>query len=266
VNSQKQTLSIERFMNTNSALGNLRIIRTTDVGGYSPKNHTGTINRRMISRDTVGAKNIEVLIGTIVKGSGAHPHAHPNIEQLGYILTGTGVSVVDGVSRDAAPGRWSILPRGCFHEFQVTSEEPVRVIVVYVPPYHENPDAVTLDQPVEGLGNCNVDLLAPEMPKPTPDKTSLQPIITRSTTGAEKAEVHLVTAHPSGPLHLPGAPSVEQVLYVESGHMEIISGEQTLPADEGDWVFIPAGVSATVTAGDTAGGRAHLIRGSEVNF
>lgn len=253
-------------MTKNSNLEQLKIIRTTDIGGYSPKNHTGTINRRMISRDTVGAKNIEILIGTIVKGSGAHPHAHPKIEQLGYMLTGTGVSVVDGMTRDAAPGRWSILPYGCFHEFRVTSDEPVRVIVVYVPPYHENPDAVTLDQPVEGLGKCNVELLAPEMPKPTPDRTSLQPIITRSATGAQKAEVHLATIHPSSPLQIPGAPKVEQVLYVESGQMEIVSGDQKLLAEEGDWVFIPAGVSASANAGGTLGGHAHLIRGSEVDF
>ena len=33
-------------------------IREADVPGYSPANHTGTLNRRLISPDTVGSKQI----------------------------------------------------------------------------------------------------------------------------------------------------------------------------------------------------------------
>ena len=35
-------------------------IRTADVPGYSPANHTGTLNRRLIGAESVGARNIEV--------------------------------------------------------------------------------------------------------------------------------------------------------------------------------------------------------------
>ena len=57
-------------------------VRGTEVPAYSPANHTGTVNRRLIGPETVGAKNVEVLLGVIEKGQGALPHAHPGIEQV----------------------------------------------------------------------------------------------------------------------------------------------------------------------------------------
>jgi quercetin dioxygenase-like cupin family protein len=253
-------------MNTDPTDGAMKIVRTTSAGGYSPKNHTGTINRRMISRETVGAENVEVLIGTIVKGSGAHPHAHPHIEQLGYMLSGTGISVVNGQPTDATPGRWSLLPRGSFHDFKVTSDEAVRVIVVYVPPYREDPTQVTLEPSLADPAGQLIERLAPEMPQATPGKSSVQPIISREKSSAEKVEISLVTADINNSVTLTGSPGVEQVLFVETGRLEINSAEQSLQADEGDWIFIPDGMTASVTASDPAGGLAHLIRASDRKF
>ena len=71
---------------------------------YSPANHTGTSNRRLISRDTVGARRLEVLIGTISKGHGAQRHAHPSLEQASYLLCGAGVSEVYGQQRHMSAG------------------------------------------------------------------------------------------------------------------------------------------------------------------
>ena len=63
-------------------------VRTDEVPGYHPANHTGTLNRRLIGRETVGATQLEVVHGTIEKGKGALPHAHPGIEQVCYLLQG----------------------------------------------------------------------------------------------------------------------------------------------------------------------------------
>ena len=41
------------------------LIRTADVPGYHPANHTGTTNRRLIGPETVGAKQVEMLLGVI---------------------------------------------------------------------------------------------------------------------------------------------------------------------------------------------------------
>ena len=52
-------------------------IRQNEVTPYSPANHTGTKNFRLIGGETVGAKQLEVLVGEIERGKGALPHAHP---------------------------------------------------------------------------------------------------------------------------------------------------------------------------------------------
>lgn len=39
------------------------LVREADVPGYHPANHTGTLNRRLIGPDTVGARGVEVLLG-----------------------------------------------------------------------------------------------------------------------------------------------------------------------------------------------------------
>ena len=64
------------------------LIRQADVQPYSPANHTGTKNFRLIGAETVGAKQLEVLVGEIERGKGALPHAHPGIEQVCYLLEG----------------------------------------------------------------------------------------------------------------------------------------------------------------------------------
>ena len=104
---------------------------------YQPANHTGTSDRRIIGRDTVGARRLEVLIGTISKGHGAQRHAHPSLEQASYLLRGAGVSEVYGQERHISAGDWGFSPKGVFHSFTVTSEEPAQVLVVYAPPYQE---------------------------------------------------------------------------------------------------------------------------------
>ena len=90
------------------------------VAPYQPANHTGTSNRRVIGRDTVGARRLELLIGTISKGHGAQRHAHPSLEQASYLLRGAGVSEVYGQERHISAGDWGFSPKGVFHSFTVT--------------------------------------------------------------------------------------------------------------------------------------------------
>ncbi len=118
------------------------IVREAEVNGYSPANHSGTVNRRLISPDTVGARHLEVLVGTIEKGEGALPHAHPGIEQVCYLLEGTALVEVEGEQGVLEAGDCCFFPADKKHVFTVTSDEPARVLVIYSPPYEENPTRV----------------------------------------------------------------------------------------------------------------------------
>lgn len=120
-------------------------IRQSNVPGYHPANHTGTTNYRLVGAENVGAKNIEVLLGVIEKGKGALPHAHPGIEQVCYMLAGRARAEVCGESFEMSPGDCCYFPANEKHSFTVVSDEPVRVLVMYTPPYCESPDKVIRD-------------------------------------------------------------------------------------------------------------------------
>ena len=116
-------------------------VRQSDVTPYSPANHTGTKNFRLISPETVGAKQVEVLIGELERGKGALPHAHPGIKQVCYLLEGEAHVEVGGEKFDMKPGEACFFPAETMHLFTATSER-VKVMVIYAPPYGENPAKV----------------------------------------------------------------------------------------------------------------------------
>lgn len=117
-------------------------VRAADVPAYHPANHSGTVNRRLISAETVGAKGVEVLLGVIEPNEGAAPHAHPGIEQVCYLLEGRALAEVGGQERELGPGDCCFFPAGVPHKFTALGEQAVKVLVIYTPPYGEDPAKV----------------------------------------------------------------------------------------------------------------------------
>lgn len=113
-------------------------VRQADVKPYSPANHEGTKNFRLIGPETVGARQLEVLVGEVERGKGALPHAHPGIEQACYMLEGTAHVEVGGESFEMEVGDACFFPADEMHLLTVTSDK-ARVLVIYTPPYLENP-------------------------------------------------------------------------------------------------------------------------------
>jgi quercetin dioxygenase-like cupin family protein len=114
-------------------------VRTDEVPAYHPAGHTGTVNRRLIGPENVGARNVEVVLGVIARGQGALPHSHPGIEQVCYVLEGRARAEVGGEVCELAPGDSCFFPPDTPHVFTVVSEQPVKVLVIYSPPYGETP-------------------------------------------------------------------------------------------------------------------------------
>ena len=118
------------------------LIRAADVPAYSPANHTGTFNRRLVSSANVGAQHMEVVLGEIAKGGGALPHAHPGVEQACHLLEGTAHVKVGDEAFDMVAGDTCFFPADVMHVFTVTSDTPVKLLVIYSPPYGEDPARV----------------------------------------------------------------------------------------------------------------------------
>ena len=116
-------------------------VRQSDAKPYSPANHTGTFNYRMIGPETVGAKQMEVVIGEVERGKGALPHLHPGIEQVCYLLECSAHVEVGGEKFEMAKGEACFFPAEAMHVF-VARTPKVKVMVIYAPPYGENPKNV----------------------------------------------------------------------------------------------------------------------------
>ena len=86
----------------------------------------------------IASERIEVIIGEIERGEGALPHSHPGIEQVAYLLEGTADVEVGGEKFKMVAGDTCFFPAHVPHRFQATSDK-VRVMVIYSPPYLENP-------------------------------------------------------------------------------------------------------------------------------
>ncbi|MCK9511235.1 MAG: cupin domain-containing protein [Pigmentiphaga sp.] len=125
-------------LSENAAQGG--VIRPSELSGYSPANHHGTTNVRIVGPEN-GARHMELVLGEIVAGGNALPHAHPGLEQAAYVLEGTAVAGIDGKEYEVRPGDVMFFPEGVFHSIRVTSET-LRLLVIYAPPYGEDPAKV----------------------------------------------------------------------------------------------------------------------------
>jgi quercetin dioxygenase-like cupin family protein len=114
------------------------IIRAEQQAPYSPANHSGTKNYRLVGPQVNGAKNLEIVLGDIERNEGTPAHAHPDTEQAVYILEGEAIVGIDGEDHHVRNGDMIFLPAKVFHAFKALSER-LKVLVIYSPPYGEDP-------------------------------------------------------------------------------------------------------------------------------
>ena len=116
------------------------VIRIEDVVPYSPANHTGTKNYRLVGAHN-GAKYMEIAMGDIERNEGSPPHAHPDLEQAVYVLEGEATVGIDGVDHRVGAGDMLFYPPRVFHSIKVLTER-IKLLVIYAPPYGEDPAKV----------------------------------------------------------------------------------------------------------------------------
>ena len=109
------------------------VVRPEDVSTYFPAAHTGTVNRRLIGSETVGAKSMEVVLGEVESTGLAEAHYHDVAEQAIYLLEGKCLVEVEGESREMRPGDVAFFAPGKRHR-AIPVGGPVKVLVIYSPP------------------------------------------------------------------------------------------------------------------------------------
>jgi len=234
------------------------VVRAADLAAYAPANHTGTSNVRVIGPETVGATALEVLVGTIVKSHGAKPHAHPHLEQCAYMIEGTGESGAHGRIDTMHPGHWAYVPAGVFHSFRITSDRPARLLVVYAPPYGENP-AQTITAPdgdAVDRAEAKVRVLAANAAQ-----AGIVPLIDRRTVGARWVDISALRLPAGAAVSSAAEPDAEQVLYLEEGRIDVCAGQHDLHLAPGGFLFLPRGAAAELTCSRERCASGFLIKG-----
>src|SRR5687767_12996686 len=113
------------------------VVREADVPGFVPENHDGTLNKRLVSRDNVGAERMEVVLGIVDNthvGGGSRPHLHADMEQANYFLSGRARVEVGDETHEVGPGDTCFFPAGVPHAVTRIGVEPLKVLVIYSAP------------------------------------------------------------------------------------------------------------------------------------
>jgi quercetin dioxygenase-like cupin family protein len=110
------------------------IIRVEQLEPYSPESHQGTVNRRIIGKETVGSKNLEMVLGSLSPDGIAEPHFHTGIEQVIYVLEGRLEVEMLGETQIIEPGDTVYIPPGEMHKVTVLGNSPAKLIILYTPP------------------------------------------------------------------------------------------------------------------------------------
>jgi len=126
------------------AVGSRYLINETQAFSYSPANHVGTLNRRLIGDKGLQSQRMEVIRGTLDPDCGAHPHAHPGMEQAVYVISGNADVVVGQERFSVGPGDCCHFPADVAHSFVARGAKPAEILVIYTPPYGERKEAVML--------------------------------------------------------------------------------------------------------------------------
>ncbi|MFZ0845310.1 MAG: cupin domain-containing protein [Pseudolabrys sp.] len=117
------------------------VLRPEDVPSYSPANHSGTKNYRMVAPGVNGAKYMEIIYGDIERHEGAVAHMHPDLEQATYVIEGEAKVEVGGEKYHVKAGDLLFFPSEVYHDIQVITER-IKLLVIYSPPYGEVPSKV----------------------------------------------------------------------------------------------------------------------------
>ena len=120
---------------------NKYVLRPEDVPSYSPANHSGTKNYRLVAPGVNGAQFMEIIYGDIERHAGSVAHAHPGMEQATYVIEGEATAEVDGTTYTVRTGDVLFFPAEVFHDLKVISDR-IKLLVIYAPPYGEAPEKV----------------------------------------------------------------------------------------------------------------------------
>ena len=95
------------------------------------------------------ARRFSAGVVLLEPGKGHTRHSHPGVEEILYVISGTGVQIVEEAGglqdrREVSAGVLIHIPPGVFHETVNTGWEPLKLLAIYSPP---GPEAQLRESP-----------------------------------------------------------------------------------------------------------------------
>lgn len=106
----------------------------------------GSQIRPLIDRTTSGVTQCSLAEEMLPPGCAVTAHHHREIEEIYYVVSGTGLMTVGDETREVNAGDAIYVPRGCRHTLRNTGSEPIKLILVCGPAFFYE-DQVFEDQP-----------------------------------------------------------------------------------------------------------------------
>lgn len=104
-----------------------------DLEPYSPPNHSGTRNVRLVEAEEGGG--FELVHGTMDSGGEALRHSHAESYQAIFVTGGEAyVELGTDAGRRCGPGAIIRIPPGVEHFVKSIGNEPLEMVIVYSPP------------------------------------------------------------------------------------------------------------------------------------
>jgi mannose-6-phosphate isomerase-like protein (cupin superfamily) len=109
----------------------MTIIHETEVPEIK---HPGRFMRWLAGEDSLRAKNLSVCLIRVMPGETVRPaHAHPNSEELIYIITGSGKVMIENEVGDVRTGSAILFEQGKVHMLRNTGNVEMKVICFFAP-------------------------------------------------------------------------------------------------------------------------------------
>jgi quercetin dioxygenase-like cupin family protein len=81
--------------------------------------------RWLISKNSVGASKTVFGVTYFPPGSRHEIHRHPNVEEVEYLISGSGIAYVDDDAVELGPGEAVFVPQNAYHGFANNSDAEV---------------------------------------------------------------------------------------------------------------------------------------------
>ncbi|MEK7632701.1 MAG: cupin domain-containing protein [Patescibacteria group bacterium] len=80
----------------------------------------------------------QLVVMTIPIGGDIGMETHAHVEQIFFIQSGSGKTIIDDIESPISAGFVVIVPPGTKHNILNTGNDPLRIATVYVPPNHRD--------------------------------------------------------------------------------------------------------------------------------